>query len=534
MPAAVLAVRRATSRVVASPRAAVAVAGTASLILAVLATLTRSNRRPAVPDELSYLLAAETFASGRLTNPPHPMWEHFQAEHILVLPTYQSKYPPGQGLVLALGDLMGSHPIVGVWLSVAALGAALCWMLQAWVGHRWAFFGTLGVMPWIAVSYWGFTYWGGALAAFGGALVFGALRRLHPTPRPWYGVVLGALFGAGVLVLANTRMYEGFLTSLPAGLYLAYWFVRRDPTGRWFRRAAVAVPLVLVLAAGGLLMARYNEAVTGSALTLPYNVYARQYERSPYFLWMRPRDPYLRPGPAGETTDDLHIYERERTTRGFLATAARRAIAFGVFFVPLPLAVATALGVRRAVRDRWVAGAVAILGFVMLGMTVSFWFGPHYAAPLMSLAVAVPLASLRALRYAPVGRSRWRRLVAPATVLGACAALGVVKGLTYLVVKYRTDRTSWAARRDQFATQLREMGGRHLVLVRYAPGHNTGDEWVSNAADIDRAPVVWARSLDPQKDQRLLSYFKDRRVWTVRVDRDDGPFALTPLETTRR
>jgi hypothetical protein len=66
-----------------------------------------------------------------------------------------------------------------MWLSFGALGAALCWMLQPWVGRRAAFFGTLGFMSWIAMSYWNFTYWGGTLAALGGALMYGALRRLE-------------------------------------------------------------------------------------------------------------------------------------------------------------------------------------------------------------------------------------------------------------------------------------------------------------------------------------------------------------------
>ena len=72
------------------------------------------------------------------------------------------------------------------------------------------------------LAYWSQSYWGGTVAALGGALVFGALPRIMKKQR-----LRDALWLAlGLAILANSRPFEGLVVSIPVAVVLGIWIIR--------------------------------------------------------------------------------------------------------------------------------------------------------------------------------------------------------------------------------------------------------------------------------------------------------------------
>ncbi len=152
---------------------------------------------PRVADDFSFLLSGDTLAHFRLANPLHPMHRFFEGVFTLQEPAWSSVYPIGQGLALALGQVIFGTPWAGILLSCAALCALCYWMLRAWTTPGWALIGgLLAVIQFGPLSAWMNLYWGGAVSAVAGCLIFGALPRLGKSPAPRYAVMLGAGLGA--------------------------------------------------------------------------------------------------------------------------------------------------------------------------------------------------------------------------------------------------------------------------------------------------------------------------------------------------
>ncbi|HET7107460.1 MAG TPA: hypothetical protein VFI38_11670 [Candidatus Acidoferrum sp.] len=493
------------------------------LRLALLGLLPIPN--PGIHDEFSYLLMGDTFAHGRLANPPHPLWRSFETFHVLWFPTYASKYPPAQGLVLALGQLFG-NPWFGVLFSAAAMAALFVWMLQPWLPARWAFLaGLLAALRLCVASYWINSYWGGAVAAIGGALVLGAIGRIRRRPSP----AMGILLGLGIAILFNSRPYESVFFCIPLAAAFLFWFFRQ-PREAPARRAAlrlVILPAAGILLLTGCLMARYNWRVTGHAALPPYAYDARLHDRAALFLWQTPK-PAIHFDNA-EMENFYNQYERQAYDRSWTTLKSvfqdkwehcSLAFLWPACWLLLP-------GFVFLYRDARFRLLFLTLLAVLFGYCLVVWPGPHYIAPAAAILFAALVQAIRHLRTMrvfnrPIGAALSRAIV-----------LALILDVSLLVAQRLGDSQGWGgwglSDRADLLHDLESKPGKHVVLVRYGPDHSVHEEWVFNAADIDASKIIWARDLPGELNDRLFAYYPDRTIWLVMPDTGEVSVLRPPL-----
>jgi hypothetical protein len=519
------------------PWAAAGVVALVSLVVNLTVALRHGIPQPRVHDEFAYLLMADTFAHGRLTNPTPACPDSFQSPHVLVRPTYQAKYPPGQGVALAVGQWLG-QPIVGVWMTGALAAVAVWWMVAAFAPGEWALLGGVVAAVHPQGVDWGQVYWGGDVAALGGALVVGAWGRLarsdlNPedlnhedtktrrqdeenstglpsptfTPSRLRGSHSALWLGVGLIALANSRPYEGLILAVPVLAMLGWTNARRG----W--------PALVILIVGGGIMAVYNSRVTGHALRMPFAEYARQFDVYPKF-WFLP--PHATPAYPNAVMAAVHtIKERGRfdllhTWPGRWATAvewARRLLIMHARPVLLVVPLAASLLVPRA-RRVW----LIVLVF-LLGLMAENWFLPHYAAPVTPAIVLLLVLGWERL-------SAWGGPMSPfVRRLGRGVAVGFAVAAALSAFAPADPDLQRFTRADLLAEQPALRQGRHLVFVRYTADHPVEDEWVYNGADLAQQPILWARSLDPAQDAAVIAAYGPRRTWVLTVGKSTHALA---------
>jgi uncharacterized protein (TIGR03437 family) len=491
--------------------------------------------QPWVADEFGHLLLADTFAAGRITNPTHPMWRHFETLYVFHQPTYTSQYPIAQGLMLAVPVALHAHPWFGVCLSVALMCAALCWMLQGWLPPKWALLGALlAGARWALITSWINSYWGGAPGAIGGALLLGALPRIinldqnfdqtqrDPIRSPAKRTMAALMAGIGVFVLSQSRPFEGLLLCLPVvGLLLA----RLLSKPRENVRLLATLICVSTVAAGGLLY--YDWRVTGKPLQTPYQLHQKIYGTPQNLLWNAPVMDAARVKQQRDIWDNfewqLGLFQEQSSWRGFAKAMGDKLSSLWEFYFQVILSVPLLL-LPFALRRSRIRFLLFVTVFVLLADFLLYpFFFPHYAAPLSGALLVLIIQGARCLqavrwpRGSPrrVGAALFRWSLVTAGVV-SCSLLVLGGALCPACV------STGVTPRSRIAEELKQQGGKHLVFVRYSETHDVHHPWIYNSAEIDESPVIWARELDQASAAELLRYYPDRAAWLVNAD-DPNP-----------
>lgn len=452
---------------------------------------------PTIHDEFAYLLSADTFAQGRLTNPTHPLWEHFQTFHVFFSPTYQAKYPPLQGMFMAFGQRLFGVPIWGVWISLALAYGATFWLFLSKFRPPYALAGTLVLIanPFIAL-HWGHTYWGGAVAMLGGALFFGGILRSRLEVK----LSSTMLLCIGLIVLANSRPFESFVLfviSIPMLIKIALRNSAEKGGAATFKTFILPIAVLGGMAIAWLLY--YNAALTGD----PFKFY--------YKNW----------NVKSATVDLIKNYVGSPP----LSYTSKLGRLWDFFIGPyLSLAIVGILFILK--RREMIFELTAIIGLTIASIMYSkAW--PHYLAPIASLVYLIIFRGFYEIKNLELFKSKKMSHFIFAAAMSVYFVIAVSG--TYALFEKGPARPyiGKLRLRKEIARKLNNEPGKDLMIVSYGPNHNSHEEWVYNRANIDNAKIVWARDLGKQKNQRLFDYYKQRTVWVLYPDRK--PIGLMKL-----
>ncbi len=462
------------------------------------------ERHMALHDEFSQMVSAQAIAEGRLTTPPHPKWEFFEAQHVLHQPTYASKYQPGRIFFMALALALIGTPYPAMWLLQGLFYPALCWCLRGVLPMRWALFGSVVAFATFGhFSHWAQLFWGGTLPALGGALVFGGAWRLLHNPR----ASASLLTGLGVAALFFSRPFEGLLACLTPAALCAWAFFRHGGLRSVIAWKTIVLPASSVILAAFSFQLMYNQAVTMDWRTFPYTVYEAQYMPiSSNFFFAEPverdyRTPYLERFYENYVLSRIHPQLRLHVIFGNRMADTAKSLAGPVF------GLLALLGLWKPRRPELLA-LVSVL-FVMAGSFFNISYHAFYYAPVYApFCLLISRGGRRfylGLRALTMSRPGSGRIVAAMVLLLFAAAL-VQRGLASFgeaAFRYYGDTPT-------HADILEHVEPNSVVFIHYLPDAGVHGTLAYNSANIDAQPVVFANDLGPRKNTELLEYYRSR------------------------
>jgi hypothetical protein len=365
------------------------------------------------------------------------------------------------------------------------------------------------------LSYWMNGYWSTSIVAFGGALVLGAWPRLRKHLRTRDALRMSL----GLVILANSRPFEGLVFAVPVAFAMLSWLVGQHRPSFQQSVPRLIFPMVFALAIASAATGYYYYRVTGSPLRMSYQVEVETYAAAPFFIWQtpRPETSYHNEVMGDFYRWEVKVFETNRTVTGYPRRAAKYLISWWYFYLG-PLLSLPLLTLARVVRESKMRLPLVICAAMVPALAVETWNMPHYFSPATCALWLVVVQGMRHLRHwSPAGRPLGTALVRAIPVL-ACAMilLRVTAAMVHVQIEAAWPRGN--LKRAMILRQLQHFPSQQLVIVVYDPGHNFDHEWVYNDADIDAAKVAWARDMGTDGNQKLLSYFKDRRVWRVNAD----------------
>ncbi|MBA3318508.1 MAG: hypothetical protein H0T50_10515 [Gemmatimonadales bacterium] len=174
---------------------------------------------PVIHDEAAYLFQAKLFARGHWAAPTPALPEFFEQFHVMIVPTWASKYPPGHSLLLSPGVALGLPGLIPLTLSGVTGG--LVFVLARRLSGVW-----VALLTWV---FWA-TAWG----------------NLHYRPTYFSEVTTSALLLGAWLALLRWRDSGRPHWLAATAIFIAWTAITRPLTA--LAVGLPVVPLVLLIA----------------------------------------------------------------------------------------------------------------------------------------------------------------------------------------------------------------------------------------------------------------------------------------------